>query len=153
MTYEIRDAFPEDELFLYEMLYQALFVPPGDEPFPRSILRDPTIRRYVEGFGTRSGDCGYVATVGPERVGAAWVRLIRGYGFIDERTPELTIAVDPAWRGRGIGTALAERVIGVVPRLSLSSDTRNPAMSLYERLGFETVAAEGTTATMLRRTD
>ena len=38
-----------DEPFLWEMLYQALYVPEGQPPFPRDILREPDIACYVQG--------------------------------------------------------------------------------------------------------
>ena len=39
-------------------------------------------------------------------IGAAWLRLLkgdeRGYGHVDDETPELGMAVLPAYRGRGV---------------------------------------------------
>lgn len=153
--YTIRPAARIDEPFLVEMLYEALFVPPGHEPFPRSVLDAPEIAHYAVDFGLHAGDAGFVAKTTGEKIGAAWVRLLqgddRGYGYVDDDTPELTIAVKPEWRGRGVGTALANRLIEVIPRISLSSDARNPAVRLYARLGFEPIAHSGTSITMLRR--
>jgi len=149
--YEIRVASESDEEFLFDMLYEALFVPPGYDPFPRSVLEKPDIRHYVERFGTRPGDIGFVAVVGGEPIGAVWVRVIEGYGYVDDETPELTIAVKPDWQGRGVGSALMDRIIAGVPRISLSSDTRNPATGLYERFGFAPVVEDGTSVTMLRQ--
>lgn len=54
--FTIRPAVATDEPFLFEMLYEALFVPPGTEPFPSSILEAPDIAHYAAGFGTRDGD-------------------------------------------------------------------------------------------------
>ncbi len=136
------------------MLYEALFVPPDKEPFPRSVLDAPEVAKYAAGFGTREGDVGFVAEAANDSIGAAWVRLLRGadsgYGYVDVDTPELTVAVVPRWRGRGVGTALCRRLLEVVPRMSLSSDVRNPALHLYQRLGFEVHARDGTSATMVR---
>jgi hypothetical protein len=39
---------------------------------------------------------GVVADVDGVFVGAAYYRLIHGYGYVDERTPEVTIGVDSA---------------------------------------------------------
>jgi hypothetical protein len=38
-----------------------------------------------------------------------------------------------------------------VPAISLSCDPANPAMRLYERLGFVAVGESGTSITMLKR--
>ena len=151
----IRSASRHDEAFLFDMLYEALFVPSGDEPFPRSVLDAPEVAHYAAGFGTSAGDVGFIAEAEGGPVGAAWVRLLqsedRGYGYVDDDTPELTVAVKRQWRDRGVGTALCCRLVEVVPRMSLSSDVRNPAMGLYRRLGFEAVSRNGNWVTMLRR--
>jgi GNAT superfamily N-acetyltransferase len=138
--FSVRGATELDEPFLREMLYLALFVPPGHPALPRSVLRDPRVARYVDGWGA-PGDRGLIALVDGIEVGAAWVRYFTsrepGYGFIDERTPELSTAVLSAYCGKGIGTQLIERLIEGVPLISLSCDPANPAWRLYLRLGFE----------------
>jgi GNAT superfamily N-acetyltransferase len=122
------------------MLYLALFVPPGQPPLPRSILKDPTIAMYVERWGTRSGDSGLIAVVEGTPAGAAWLRLFAasspGYGFVSERTPELSIAMLAEYRGKGIGTLLVNRLLRGVDAASLSCDPANPAWRFYIRLGF-----------------
>ena len=153
-TYSIRSATATDEPFLIEMLYQALFVPPGEPPFPRDIVDRPELARYARGFGSQSTDIGFVADTPAGPIGASWVRQLTaadpGYGFIDGNTPELSIAVLPDHRSRGVGTALMSALITAVPRCSLSVDERNPAVSLYEQFGFVLVATDGPSLTMLR---
>jgi GNAT superfamily N-acetyltransferase len=138
---ELRPAKASDEPFLREMLYLALFVPPGEPPLPRSVLTDPAIARYVEGWGTQPGDSGLIALVDGAPVGAAWLRCFPawcpGYGYVDERTPELSVALLPAHRGNGIGSLLLERLLDGIPATSLSCDPANPAWRLYVRLGFK----------------
>jgi len=140
VIHELRTGTASDEPFLREMLYLALFVPPGAPPPPRSVLSAPTIARYVDGWGTRSGDSGLIALVDRSPVGAAWLRCFPasgpGYGFVDERTPELSVAVLPTYRGLGIGSHLIEGLLQSVPAVSLSCDPANPAWRLYIRLGF-----------------
>lgn len=140
----IRPATADDQRFVTDMQYEAFFVPPGGPPFPRTIVDEPDIVGYHVGFGSRDGDIGRVA-LGPDGcpIGAAWVRLVRGYGFVDDETPELGIAVTPGHRGLGVGTALMQSILAAAPRVSLSVDRRNPAMGLYERLGFEVVRTDG----------
>jgi GNAT superfamily N-acetyltransferase len=132
------------------MQYEAFFVPPGGEPFPRSILDEPAIRPYHADFGSEPGDVGVVAVDDGRPVGAAWVRQVVGYGYVDDRTPELGVAVVPDRRGEGIGSTLLTALFDRVPRCSLSCDVRNPAMRIYERLGFEVVEREGDHVVMLR---
>lgn len=91
-------------------------------------------------------------------IGAAWLRLWseqdHGYGFIDALTPELSVAVRPEARGGGIGTELLrwllQRADESYDRVSLSVSVQNPAVRLYERLGFRSVAVDGASMTMLR---
>lgn len=141
MSVELRLAAISDEPFLREMLYLALFVPPGQPPLPRSVLRVPSIARYVDHWGRQDGDSGLIALVEGSPVGAAWVRLFPasdpGYDFVDERTPELSVAVLPAHRGKGIGGRLIARLLEDIPSMSLSCDPANQARRLYERLGFD----------------
>ena len=76
----------------------------------------------------------------------------RGYGYIDDATPELSIAVRPAHRGKGVGTQLMSRLLKEAgsryEAISLSVSEENPAMRLYCRLGFEIDGKEGTSVTM-----
>ena len=141
MSCELRAATASDEQFLREMLYLALFVPPGRPPLPRSILRDPAIAHYVVGWGGRRGDSGLIALIDGAPVGAAWLRYFTpsdpGYGFVNERTPELSIAVLPAHRGKGIGSRLMQGLLDDAHSISLSCDPANPAWELYIRFGFK----------------
>jgi ribosomal protein S18 acetylase RimI-like enzyme len=105
---------------------------------------DVPLERYVAGWGRR-GDHALVAIDEFQPVGAAWYRLFEadepGYGFVDAETPELTIAVVPSRRGRGLGeqllTALLEQARAAhFAQISLSVEPDNPALRLYEQHGF-----------------
>ncbi len=154
MNPTIRNAAASDEAFLREMLYVALFVPPDRPPFAPDVVDQPELARYVDGFGTRGGDVGFIAELDGRPVGAAWVRQLTdadpGYGFVDAATPELSIAVSEEHRRRHVGTTLMEALLATVPRCSLSVDRRNPAARLYERLGFVIVTIDGDSQTMVR---
>ena len=106
---------------------------------------DPDLARYVDGWG-RPGDSGVKAVDrSGAAVGAAWLRLWRaddrGYGYINEQTPELAIAVAAPYRGKGIGRRMLEALIrtatGSYATLSLSVRVDNPALRLYRHLGFK----------------
>ncbi len=140
-----------DEALLEEMMFQAIFVPDGAEPPPRTIINEPTMRKYFAAFGTVAGDIGYKAIDGAtgKGVGAAWLRLLQGdhqgYGYVDDATPELSIALDPAYRGQGIGTRLLVALFATAAEqysaISLSVWPANPAYRLYQWLGFTVVKA------------
>jgi GNAT superfamily N-acetyltransferase len=142
----LRPILPIDEPFLWEMLFLALYVPEGRPAFPREILNDPDTACYVQGWG-RPGDWGLLAWDGDRAVGAIWLRLWsgdeKGYGYVSPTIPELTIALQPDYRNKGLGTRMIRTVISITKEqyagLSLSVVERSPARQLYERLGFQKV--------------
>lgn len=154
----LRPAGAGDTGFLREMLAAAAFWQ-ADAPSVSAdeVLADPALARYVAGW-PRDGDLGVVA----ERsrpVGAAWLRLFDpaepGYGFVSASVPELSMAVVPGWRGRGLGGALLDAVV-VAARarrlaavsLSVAADN-HAARRLYDRAGFRDTTVSGGSHTML----
>lgn len=151
----------EDQAFVWDALYHALFVPPGAQALPRDVLKQPDIQRYAEGWMTRPGDLGVLVESNHVPIGAAWLRRWttddHGYGFVDESVPELSMAVLPGHRGRGLGTQLLERLLEAATdstdAVSLSVSTNNPALRLYQRFDFTPVGApEGGSLRMIRHT-
>jgi ribosomal protein S18 acetylase RimI-like enzyme len=152
----IRPLTKSDEPFLWDMLYQAIYVPQGQTPPPREIIFQPELAWYVKGWG-RESDCGFLASTDGQAVGAIWLRFVEdgrhGYGYVDDDTPELSMALLPDYRGKGIGTQLFKRLFaspGIHPKVSLSVSAKNPAFRLYERVGFEIVGQDGESLTMIR---
>jgi ribosomal protein S18 acetylase RimI-like enzyme len=159
MQYKIRSLTSADQLLLWEMLYLAIFVPQGCPLPERRILEHPNCSKYVRDWG-RDDDSGFVAVdANNQPLGAVWLRLFvkeeKGFGYIDDFTPELGIAILPEYRGQGIGTSLLTRLIETsaasYEQISLSVMGENPAVRLYERLGFEAVARVGTGLIMRRK--
>lgn len=144
----IRKGGPHDLRFLRDMLHHAYYWREGQA--------DAQVQRYVRGWGRR-GDSAVIALEGGFPVGAAWFRLFSadepGYGFVDEQTPELAIAVVPGKRGHGYGEELLS---GLIERaraegftaLSLSVESANPALKLYEDHGFVKVGESDGSWTM-----
>jgi ribosomal protein S18 acetylase RimI-like enzyme len=158
LAVEIRPLIPADQPFLWEMLYHALYVRPGDPPFPREIVRAPEIGRYVNGWG-KADDLGFAALWKGQPVGAAWLRLLtetnRGFGYVNDTMPELSVAVLPGYRGLGIGSKLLAHLLAAAkPRheaVSLSVSADNPAKRLYQRLGFDVFKEVDRSLTMVKR--
>ncbi|MHB8468140.1 MAG: GNAT family N-acetyltransferase [Gaiellaceae bacterium] len=115
------------------------------------------VYRYVQNWGRR-GDSGVVAFEGPHPYGAAWFRLFSadepGFGFVDEETPELTIAVVPSRRGKGAGRELLDALLDRAraegyAAVSLSTDRAQT--EYYARFGFEPNGETEHAVTMLKR--
>jgi len=147
----IRRGGPQDVPFLRDMLHHAFY---WRENAPE--MEDLPVSRYVLGWGRR-GDASVIAIEDYWPVGAAWYRLFTredpGYGFVDEETPEISIAVVPSKRGGGHGSQLLKALIERAREdgykaLSLSVEPDNPALKLYERLGFRKVGETGGSWTM-----
>jgi ribosomal protein S18 acetylase RimI-like enzyme len=147
MNIHVRQATREDEAFLQWMLYYASHMDQEGRD-PSAVLDNRAVAKYVVGWG-RSGDLGVLAVdpTSGRAVGAAWLRLFSsddpGFGYLDESTPELAIAVLPGLVGGGIGTRLLERLLALARAryavVSLSVRESNPAVRLYERFGFKKV--------------
>ena len=139
---QVRVMCQSDYLCLPEFLYQAIFIPEGMEPPPRSMIYEPEIFVYIKDFGTRTGDLGVIAEQNGQVIGAAWTRIIPAYGHIGDDTPELAISILPAFRGYGTGTKLMKKLFDLLreneyAQTSLSVQKDNPAVQLYKRLGYE----------------
>jgi GNAT superfamily N-acetyltransferase len=156
----IREATPDDIAFLTEMWHAAAFWQP--ERFTMTVddaLATPEIARYIADWG-RDGDLALLAEDDGKQLGAAWYRRFTreepGYGFVDENTPEIAIAVVGEARGRGLGTVLLEALIARaraegLPGLSLSVNEDNPSRRIYERAGFTDVSRDDNSYVMLLR--
>ena len=146
----LRPVDKQDERFLRDMLRHA---------YHWRLAQDPElpVYRYVKNWGRR-GDAGVIAFEGRNPYGAAWYRLFRasepGFAFVDEETPELTIAVVPSRRGKGAGRELLEALLDRARAsgyraVSLSTDARQ--VQWYEGFGFQTVAESPHAVTMVAR--
>ena len=152
---QIRKIHPDEYGLLREFLYQAIYLPEGAPPPPRSVVDLPELQVYIAGFGTHSGDDCLVAEAEGTVVGAAWSRIMEDYGHIDSSTPSLAISMLPGYRGLGIGTQLLNGLLLLLQengylRASLSVQKENPALRLYERAGFQILAEKDTEYLMLR---
>ena len=146
MDFVIRHMRENEYPLLEEYLYLAIYVPEGfTGEVPRSVIRDdPKCRAAYEGFGELPDDRALVAEADGEVVGACWVRTTDEYGHIDDATPSVSISVAGEWCGHGIGTALMRRMLDDLREsgyscASLSVQKENPALRLYERLGFQII--------------
>jgi ribosomal protein S18 acetylase RimI-like enzyme len=122
---------------------------------------DIPLTRYVDNWG-RPGDVALVAHETGNRVGAAWFRLFPasepGYGFVDEQTPELSIAVVPSRRRHGLGQELMDALLDSAraeghETVSLSVEADSPAVAFYERNGFTHVRESEGGVVMTKRLD
>ena len=143
----LRPADQQDTRFLRDMLRHAYHWRMGDPDLP--------VFRYVKSWG-RPGDAGVIASSGPNAYGAAWYRLFPadtpGFAFVDEQTPEVTIAVVPSHRGKGTGGELLEALLERAradgfSQISLSAEPGQTGF--YEKHGFQELERKDGTVTMV----
>lgn len=141
----IRKIKPTEYKVLEDFLYEAIYIPQGVQPPPRSIIEQPELQVYIEDFGKREDDICFVAEVRDKIVGAVWVRVMNDYGHIEEGVPSFAISLYKEYRGRGIGTKLMERMLKEIKergytKTSLAVQKANYAVRMYQKVGFEIVA-------------
>lgn len=156
----IRKLKKSEADFLADMLYEAIFIPEGNDPLPREVIKDKSLYKYIENWGKDLFEIAMIVEIDKQLVGAIWGRLLtkvnKGFGYVNDNTPELSMAVKNEYRNQGIGTELINafeseyKKIGV-DNQSLSVDKANDATKLYTRLGFEILKETDTSWTMKKR--
>jgi ribosomal protein S18 acetylase RimI-like enzyme len=145
----IRPATPKDAGYLRRMLFDAWQWDPErvrpDYEVWLATNPDPE-SPYVNTFGGRHGDAGFVAERDGVAIGAAWYRLFdpetAQRGFVADGVPELAVAVEAPARGVGVGRRLMEALIEQArkerrPAISLHVNANNTrALRMYQSLGF-----------------
>ena len=145
---KIREIRAEELEILDGMLYESIYQPEGCEPVPRHVTQIPEINVYIDGFGSKKDDYCLVADLDGHIIGAVWVGVlagkIKGYGNIDDQTPEFVISLLKEYRNQGIGTLLMQKMIEHLKKrgyaqTSLSVQKKNYAARMYQKLGFEII--------------
>lgn len=152
MTFECIPATEQEDIpFLWDMLYEIRSlrcVREGKDLPSRDVLQTPDLAKYVQDWG-RTNDRAFIAMNAQVPIGAAWYRLFtadnKGYGYVDDNTPEIAIALLPDYRNKGVGKSLLIYLLEQAKadgyqQISLSCDpTNDNALHLYQKLGFEQV--------------
>lgn len=144
MDYTVRRMREAEYPLLNDFLYEAIFIPEGVEPPPRTIINSPELRVYVKDFGEQPHDRALAAEADGKVVGAVWVRVMNDYGHIDDDTPSFAISLYKEYRGHGIGTTLMREMLDILKangykKASLAVQKANYALKLYLKAGFEII--------------
>ena len=142
--YTIRAMKETEYPLLEDFLYEAIFVPEGVDPPPKSIVNAPELQVYISGFGSEPHDIALIAEVDHKAVGAVWVRIMNDYGHIDDETPSFAISLYREYRGLGIGTEMMRAMLAILKdrgykQASLAVQKANYAVKMYRKVGFEIV--------------
>jgi [ribosomal protein S18]-alanine N-acetyltransferase len=157
-TLNIHKLQEYDYPFLEDFLFEAIYIPDGSPPLDKSIIFQPELYCYVKDFG-QEHDLGFIIESDDKPVGAVWTRLFseqqKGYGYVDNETPELSMAINPDFRNQGFGTQLLEKMLlklqeSGYKKVSLSVDKRNFAYQLYLKFGFQEHQIDGNTVVMAK---
>jgi ribosomal protein S18 acetylase RimI-like enzyme len=111
-------------------------VPEGDRTFFKEDVEDPE----VVATWTAPGDARSIAVEGDAVLGS--VAVVRLHGW-SSHVGEVRVIVDPAWRGRGIGRALASRALIEAIELDLRKMVvevvadQEPTIAMFRSLGFD----------------
>lgn len=150
-----KSEIPQLDIFLYE----AIYIPEGQEKIDKEIIKLPELSRYIKDFGQDNDIC-LVAESENKLIGAIWTRIYstteRGYGYVDSKTPELSISVLKEYQRKGVGTRLLKKMIVKFKeyefeQVSLSVDLQNYALRLYQKFGFVIFESDDKSATMIKK--
>lgn len=144
MNYNIRKIREDEYTLLNDFIYEAIFIPEGVEPPPKSIINQPDLQVYISNFGKEKDDLCFVAEADGKVVGAVWVRDMNDYGYIADGVPSFAISLYKEYRNFGIGTRLMETMLMELKgrgynRTSLAVQKANYAVRMYKKVGFEII--------------
>ncbi len=144
MNYIIRKMQLQEYPLLEDFLYEAIFQSDETNLAPKSIIKKPELQVYIDNFGRKKDDFCLCAEVDGKIVGAVWVRNIKGYGSVDEITPEFAISLYKEFRGCGIGTEMIKMMLthlrqGGYSKTSLAVQKMNYALKMYLNVGFQII--------------
>jgi ribosomal protein S18 acetylase RimI-like enzyme len=155
----IREIDKTEIPFLEHFLYEAIFIPKGKEKQGKEIIKLPELSRYINNFGKETDIC-LVADLNGQLIGAIWTRVFtetkKGFGYVDSKTPELSMSINYNYRQQGIGTNLLKTIINKLTQLkyeqvSLSVNKENYALNLYEKFNFNTIEMKEESAIMTKQ--
>ena len=140
--YYIREIRPQEIPLLEDFLYEAVFIPEGVAPPPKTIVKNEDLQVYVRDFGLLPDDKCLVVEADMKIVGAVWCRIMNDYGHIDDDTPSLAISLYKEYRNQGIGSDLLGQMLQLLRqdgyhKVSLSVQKENYAAGMYLKAGFE----------------
>ncbi|MBR6695735.1 MAG: GNAT family N-acetyltransferase [Oscillospiraceae bacterium] len=144
MDYNIRKIEEKEYILLEDFIYEAIFIPEGVSPPPKSIINQPDLQVYIKDFGKEKDDICLVAETDDKVVGAVWVRDMNDYGHIEDGVPSFAISLYKPYRNYGIGTALMTTMISELrqrgyKKASLAVQKENYAVKMYRKVGFEVI--------------
>ena len=142
MEYIIREMRSDETPLLQDFLYEAIYVPDGVVPPPRSIVMNEDLQVYIQDFGEYPDDRCLVAETDGRVVGAVWTRVMDDYGHIADDIPSLAISLYKEYRNKGIGAQLLCQMLQQLRQdgyhqVSLSVQKENYATEMYLKAGFE----------------
>lgn len=145
---KIRTLREDETELLKDFLYEAIFIPEGISPPPKSIIEQPELKLYYEDFGSGEADYCLTAEDNGRIIGAVWSRIMNDYGHVDDSTPSLAISLYKEYRGQGTGTELLREMLKLLKekgyeKVSLAVQKENYAVRMYRNAGF-TVVDENT---------
>lgn len=143
-NYVIREIRSDEIPLLEDFLYEAIFIPEGTNPPPKSIINSEELQIYIRDFGMFSDDKCLVAETDGKIVGAVWSRIMNDYGHVGDGIPSFAISLYKEFRNKGIGTELLRQMLQLLRRegyanVSLSVQKENYATNMYVKAGFVVV--------------
>ncbi len=144
MNYNIRKIREDQYKLLEDFIYEAIFIPDGVEPPPKTIINQPDLQIYIKDFGKEKDDICFIAEADDKVVGAVWVRDMHDYGHIADGVPSFAISLYKQYRNFGIGTQLMITMLDELKkrgyeRTSLAVQKANYAVRMYKKVGFNII--------------